>query len=129
MTGQPKNPQALKARLLADLVQAMSAGHLLQPTAVAVLVGRNAYDLVQQAVGTAPARDGSVDHRLQLHLRNVVSVVSVAERHFADVLLAVHWYRNERLGDGPQQTPEGLTAAGRLDDAYRLLLQPAKPLF
>lgn len=115
--------RAPKARLLADLVQALSAGHLLQASTVAVLVGRNGYDLVQQALEGRPCRDNEVDERLQLHLRNVVTVLSVAQRHFGNVLLAIQWYRNERIAEGAQHTPEALTAAGRLEDAYRVLLR------
>ncbi len=124
MRGREVGPQALKSRLLADLVQAMSAGHVLQASAVAVLVGRNAYDLVQQANVAAQHRGAGTDERLQLHLRNVVTVLGAAERHFGDVLLAVHWYRTHSLAEGVQHTPEALTAAGRLEDACRLLPRP-----
>lgn len=123
MMASDVEPRALKSRLLADLVQAMSAGHLLQAATVAVLVGRNAYDLVQQAVDGRQCRDNEVDERLQLHLRNVVTVLSVAQRHFGNVLLAVQWYRSDRIVEGAQYTPEALTAAGRLEDAYRELLR------
>jgi len=115
-------PHTLKARLLADLVRAMEAGHVLQATTVAVLLGRTAYELVNQSVGIAGTQDGSVDERLQSHLRNVVAVLSVAERHFGDVLQAVHWYLSDQPAEGAQQTPEAMIAAGRLEDAYRLLL-------
>jgi hypothetical protein len=113
----------VKRRLLADLVQSMSAGHLLQATAVAVLVGRNAYDVVQQALAGSDGKGPPVDERLQLHLRNVVTVLSVALRHFGDVGLAVQWYRTDRLPNGAHDTPEALTVAGRLEDVYRHLLR------
>lgn len=125
MTDATSEPQALKARLLADLVQAMSSGHLLQATTVAVLVGHNAYDLVDQSRAEGGARGSSPDERLQRHLRNVVTVVSVASRHFGDLLQAVHWYRHGRNDDG-QPTPEALTVAGRLEDVYRMLLRTAR---
>ena len=122
MEHAPAGPD-VKARLLADLVETMSAGHILQATAVAVLVGRNAYDVVQQALANSANKDAAVDERLQIHLRNVVRVLSVAERHLGDVRLAVHWYRTERVAEGALETPEALTVAGRLEDAYRLLLR------
>lgn len=122
MTATPTESQALKARLLADLVQAMSSGHLLQATTVAVLVGRNAYDLVNQSMAGGSVRGTSADERLQRHLRNVVSVVSAAHRRFGDLLLAVHWYRNGPAGADAQQTPEAVTVAGRVEDVYRMLL-------
>lgn len=124
MTAVPTESPALKARLLADLVQAMSSGHLLQATTVAVLVGRNAFDLVNQSMAAGEPRGISADERLQRHLRNVVAVVSVANRHFGNNLLqAVHWYRNGRGPEDAQQTPEAITVAGRLEDVYRLLLR------
>jgi hypothetical protein len=123
MTDRDTEPQVLKSRLLADLVQAMSSGHPLQATAVGILLGRTAYDMVQQALKTKEHGGAPVDQRLQLHLRNVVTVLSVAERHFGSVLLAIHWYRSNRLDEGLQRTPEALTVAGRLEDAYRLLLR------
>jgi hypothetical protein len=122
MEHAPAGPD-VKARLLADLVETMSVGHILQATAVAVLVGRNAYDVVQQALANSANKDAAVDERLQIHLRNVVRVLSVAERHLGDVRLAVHWYRTERVAEGALETPEALTVAGRLEDAYRLLLR------
>lgn len=121
-------PHALKARLLADLVRAMEAGHVLQASTVAVLLGRNAYDLVNQSAGITGMRDGSVDERLQSHLRNVVTVLSVAELHFGNVLQAVHWYLTDQPGEGAQQTPEAMIAAGRLEDAYCLLLRARRSL-
>jgi len=119
MTGASSGSPALKARLLADLVQAMASGHLLQATTVAVLVGRNAYDVVNQSAVAGEGRAVSADERLQRHLRNVVTVVNVAHRHFGNVPDAVQWYRG---GEGPH-TPEAITAAGRLEDVYRLLLR------
>jgi hypothetical protein len=113
----------VKRRLLADLVQTMSAGHLLQATAVAVLVGRNAYDVVQQAVAGSNGKGPPVDERLQRHLRNVVTVLDVAVRQFGDVRLAVNWYRTDRRASGAHDTPEALTVAGRLEDVYRHLLR------
>lgn len=112
----------VKRRLLADLVQTMSAGHMLQATAVAVLVGRNAYDVVQQAVAGG-GKGPPVDQRLQLHLRNVVTVLDAAVRSFGDVRLAVNWYRTDRRGNGAHDTPEALTVAGRLEEVYRHLLR------
>jgi hypothetical protein len=128
MTDWEPKPHALKSRLLADLVRAKEVGHVLEATTVAVLLGRNAYDLVNQSVGITGMRDGSVDERLQLHLRNVVTVLSVAERHFGDVLQAVHWYLTGHPADVEQQTPEAMVAAGRLEDAYRLLLRARRSL-
>lgn len=113
--------QDVKARLLADLQKAVSAGHVLLATAVAVLVERNAYDLVQQASAGGAGKAEAVDERLQRHLRNVVTVVSTAERHLGDVRQAVHWYRSGV--PSPGHTPEALTVAGRLEDVYRLLLR------
>ena len=83
-----------------------------------VLVGRNAYDIVNQSA-TGQGRATSADERLQRHLRNVVTVVSVAHRHFGNVPDAVQWYR----GGAGQHTPEAMTATGRLEDVYRLLLR------
>jgi hypothetical protein len=123
MTEASSGSPALKARLLADLVQAMASGHLLQATTVAVLVGRNAYDLVSQSAAAGQGSAASPDERLQRHLRNVVSVVSLAHRHFGNVPQALHWYRG---GDGPQ-TPEAMTATGRLEDVYRMLLRTPAP--
>ena len=120
MTEASSESQALKARLLADLVQAMASGHLLQATTVAVLVGRNAYDLVNQSMAADGRGGASADERLQRHLRNVVSVVSTASKHFGDLLQAVQWYRS--AGDDGQ-TPEAATAAGRLEEVYRWLLR------
>lgn len=129
VTAHAPAPQALKSRLLADLVQAMSSGHLLETTAVAVLVGRHADDLVQQALGGHDRGAGAgADEMLQLHLRNVVTVLSVAERHFGNILLAVHWYRTDPVLEGMQQTPESLTVARRLEDAYRQLLRSPRGL-
>jgi hypothetical protein len=119
MTEASSGSPALKARLLADLVQAMASGHLLQASTVAVLVGRNAYDIVNQSATAGQGRAASADERLQRHLRNVVTVVSVAHRHFGTVPEAVQWYRS---GEG-QHTPEAMTATGRLEDVYRLLLR------
>ena len=79
---------------------------------------------MQQALGSQETK--AFDERLQRHLRNVVTVLSVAERHFDDVLLAVHWYRSDRIAEGEKYTPEGLTAAGKLEDAYRLLLRSSR---
>lgn len=123
MTEASSGSPALKARLLADLVQALASGHLLQATTVAVLVGRNAFDIVNQSAAAGPGRAASPDERLQRHLRNVVTVVSVAHRHFGNVPDALRWYRG---GDGPQ-TPEALTATGRLEDVYRMLLRTPGP--
>lgn len=114
----------LKARLLADLVESVSAGHLLHATAVAVLVGRNAYDLVQQALARGENAHGTVDERLQVHLRNVVTVLSVAARHLRDVRLAVHWYRS--AAEAGHDAPETMVVAGRLEDVCRLLLRMPK---
>ena len=119
MTEGSAGSHALKARLLADLVQAMASGHLLQATTVAVLVGRNAYDLVNQSMAGGASHATSADERLQRHLRNVVTVVNVANRHFASLPQAVQWYR----GSGEGMTPEEVTAAGRLEDVYRMLLR------
>ncbi|MCM2251999.1 MAG: hypothetical protein NDJ19_06540 [Ramlibacter sp.] len=121
MTERKPSPQALKSRLLADLERAVSAGHVLQATTVAVLIGRNACDLVDQCTEIPGVRSGSVDERLQSHLRNIVTLLAVAERHFGDVVLAVQWYVAGHPADAAQQTPESLAAAGRLEDAYRLL--------
>lgn len=120
MEREPK-PHALKSRLLADLVRAVAAGHVVQATTVAALTGRNAYDLVQQSVRTAGARQRSVDERLQSHLREIVTVLSLAERQLGDVLQAIHWYLEDRGAEGAQPTPEALIAAGRLDEAWRRL--------
>lgn len=120
-------PHALKARLLADLVCAMDAGHVLQASTVAALLGRTACELVDQSVGVPGTQDGFVDERLQSHLRNVVAVLSAAERHFGDVLQAVHWYLTDQPAAGAQQTPEAMIAAGRLQDAYRCLLRAGSP--
>jgi hypothetical protein len=120
MTETDLEPQALKSRLLADLVMALSAGHVLQPSTVAVLVSRSASELVQQASGGIENGAAS-DERIQRHLRNVVTVLSVANRHFSNVLLAVNWYRTDH--QGWQHTPEALVAAGRLEDAFRTLLR------
>jgi hypothetical protein len=128
MTAGPPAPQAMKARLLADLVQAMSSGHLLRTTAVGVLVGRNAYDLIQQSRSGESRGSSGADEMLQLHLRNVVTVLSMATRHFGDVLLAVHWYRSDAIANGAQFTPEAMTVAGRLDDVYRQLEQSRRGL-
>lgn len=127
MTLRDLEPKALKSRLLADLVQAMAAGHPLQASTVAVLVGRTAPELVQQSLGPTTRPTPGADERLQLYLRHVVRLLSVAERHFGDVLLALHWYRNEQLALGLERTPEALAAAGRLEDAYRLLLRATQP--
>ena len=116
-------PLALKARLLADLVRAMEAGHVLQASTVAVLLGRTAHELVNQSMGITDMQDRSVDERVQSHLRNVVAVLGVADSHFGDVLQAVHWYLTDRPAEGAQETPEAMVAAGRLEDAYRLLLR------
>ncbi|MCC2676585.1 MAG: hypothetical protein K0R58_3532 [Ramlibacter sp.] len=121
-------PHTLKARLLADLVRAMEAGHVLQASTVAVLLGRTADELVNQSLGITGVQDGSVDERLQLHLRNVVAVLSVAELHYGDVLQAVHWYLTGQPGEGAQETPEAMLAAGRLNDAYCLLLRARRSL-
>jgi len=121
MTDRDTEPQALKSRLLADLVQAMSSGHPLHATAVGILLGRTVTDMLQQALKTREHGGAPIDERLQLHLRNVVSVLSVAERHFGNVLPAIHWYRSNCLDQGLQHTPEALTVAGRLEEAYRLL--------
>jgi hypothetical protein len=124
MTPRGAETQLPKSRLLADLAQAMAAGHLLQASAVAVLVGRTPAELVQQALSAQhPFAPGS-DERLQLYLRNVVGILKVAERHFGDVQLAVHWYRNAQAG---QRAPEALAEEGRLEDAYRLLLRAQLP--
>jgi hypothetical protein len=122
MTERDHDPQALKSRLLADLVKAVSVGHVLQPSTVAVLVGRNASELIQQASGANESGPPS-DERVQRHLRNIVTVLSVAHRHFSNVLWAVYWYRTDHLAESWQHTPEALTAAGRLEDAYRILLR------
>lgn len=125
MTARGAEPQLPKSRLLADLAQAMAAGHLLQVSAVAVLVGRTSPELVQQALKAQhPFAPGS-DERLQFFLRNVVRLLNVAERHFDDVQLAVHWYRNAQGA----RTPEALVADGKLEDAYRLLLRTQLPHF
>lgn len=125
MTASFSAPDSLKSRVLADLVRSVDLGRSLQTTAVAVLVGRNPYDLVQKA-----AQDlGHADHdeRLQLYLRNVVAVLSAAERHLGNVLAAVHWYRADRIAEGVQYTPEALVAAGRLEEVYRRLLRTSQP--
>lgn len=124
MTASSSKPDALKSRLLADLARSVDLGHPLQTTSVAVLVGRNPYDLVQKA-----AQDGGhagPDERLQLYLRNVVAVLSAAERHLGNILAAVHWYRTDRIAEGVQYTPEALVAAGRLEDAYRQLVRSTR---
>lgn len=123
MTARGAETQLPKSRLLADLAQAMAAGHLLQVSAVAVLVGRTSPEVIQQALDAQhPFAPGS-DERLQFYLRNVVRLLNVAERHFDDVQQAVHWYRHAQ---GPR-TPETLVAAGKLEDAYRLLLRTQLP--
>jgi hypothetical protein len=126
MTRHPGGMQPTKSRLLSDLVRAAEAGHVLQPSAVAVLIDRNPYDIVQQAVGGAQKVDPSVEQRLQLHMRNVIAVISAAELHFGDTLQALHWFREEHAGLGSHHTPEALTAAGRLQDAFRMLPDPDK---
>ena len=118
-------PHAMKARLLAELVQAMSAEQPLLASTVALLVGRTARALMQQALSARQQCSATVEECLQLHLRNVVTLVGLAERHFGNVLLAVHWYRTDRLAQGAEHTPEALTAAGRPEDAW-LRLQEAK---
>ena len=123
MTEAGSGSPALKARLLADLVQAMASGHLLQASTVAVLVGRNAFDIVGQSTAAPAGRASSPDERLQRHLRNVVTVVSVAHRHFGNVPDAVQWYR----GGAGAHSPEALTASGELEDVYRLLLRTSRP--
>lgn len=124
MTARGAEPQLPKSRLLADLAQAMAAGHLLQVSAVAVLVGRSSPELVQQALDAQHPFSPGSDERLQFFLRNVVRLLNVAERHFDDVQLAVHWYRN---GQGGARTPEALVADGKLEDAYRQLLRTQLP--
>lgn len=120
-----RRQHALKARLLADLVCAMEAGHVLQASTVAALLGRTACELVNQSAGVPGAQDAFVDLRMQSYLRNVVAVLSVAERHFGDVLQAVNWYLTDQSEGDVQQTPEAMIAAGRLQDAYRRLLRSA----
>lgn len=121
VAGQEKQ-HALKARLLADLVCAMESGHVLQASTVAALLGRTAGELVNQSVRITGTQDAFVDLRLQSHLRNVVAVLSVAERHFGDAEQAVNWYLTDQPEGDSQQTPESMIAAGRLQDAYRRLL-------
>ncbi|MBC5784631.1 hypothetical protein H8N03_16910 [Ramlibacter sp. USB13] len=116
-------PRALKSRLLADLEHAMGAGHPLQASAVAILVGTGTSSLMQQALGSAPRGAPGSDERLQRYLRNVVRVLCVAERHFGDLQAALHWYHEDRGPHGKRPTPQAFVAAGLMEEACRHLLR------
>lgn len=117
---------ALKSRLLADLAQAMAAGHPLQVGTVAVLLGCRTSELMCQALGTATASGPGADERLQLYLRKVVRVVSIAQRHFGDIRPALQWYA---IVGGAQRLPSAAATASAdpLADACRILLATPLP--
>ena len=111
-----------KVLLLRRLEQEVARVHPLRAADVALLVGRRPRDLVRDSERPAATRHLPADLRLQSHLRQVVSIVSMAARHCASLAEALHWYRNAKLAGEGGRTPEDLTAQGRQSQACRSLV-------
>lgn len=115
------DPLAHRTRLLAMLFQSAADGAPLQARLVASLVGRNAFELVQQSLRNPSTAHLAMNDRLQEHLRNVVTVVAAAQRHFGSVARGVHWFRTAPLPDAAAPTPESMTLHGRPREACAYL--------
>lgn len=115
-----------RARLLACLLQGVRRGTALPPSDVALLVGRHAFDLVEQSQANPHLRELTRDARLQAHLREVVTVLGAAAGRFGALLPAIYWYRTAALPGSSARTPEEAVAAGQAEIVRkRLLAAPA----
>ena len=122
----PADPGDPRARLLACLLQAIGKGSALPPSDVALLVGRHAFDLVEQSQANPDLRGLPRDVRLQSHLRDVVTVLAAAALRFEGLLPAIYWYRTAVLPGSNSRTPEEAVAAGQAETVRkRLLATPA----
>lgn len=114
-------PDQYKARAMVRLLRFLEAQAALPPREVALLLGVNAYALVQQSLENAATEGASMDERLQAHLRNVVSVLARAYQVRGDITGTLSWYHRQEIAEFANKTPETLTAAGRLDEVFRLI--------
>lgn len=110
-----------KARLLRRLAQEVARAHPLSAADVALLVGRLPHDLVRDSQRAAATRHLPPDLRLQVHMRHVVAVISMAARHCDSLRSALGWYRTPGLPGADPRTPEDLTADGNEAQACRRL--------
>ncbi|MES2938330.1 MAG: hypothetical protein V4864_11650 [Pseudomonadota bacterium] len=112
---------AVGARSLARLAQGLRSGAALSASAVAALMGRNAYDLIREAAESTSSLAVPMDERLQAHLRNVVRTLDRAYLVHGSMRKALHWYHHGVVAELGNRTPEWCTLHGQAEALCRVI--------